>query len=49
MDLVATVVFGVSKKLAFTKERFGKGNLDGMVFEYVISALHSREHICQDL
>ena len=33
IDLVTTRVLGVSKKLAFTKERRGNGNFDGMVSE----------------
>lgn len=48
MDLVAIRVLAESKKLAFTKERLGKGNLDGMVSEYPTSALlKATEHARQ--
>ena len=33
MDLLTSRLAALSKKLAFTKERCGKGNLDGMVLE----------------
>lgn len=39
MDFVAIMVLAESKKLAFTKDLFGKGNLEGMVSEYSTSAL----------
>ncbi len=50
MDLVAIWVLAESKKLAFTKERLGKGNLEGIVSEYPISALlkqqqHARQRL----
>lgn len=40
IDLLTAMLCAVSKKLAFTKDRPGKGNLEVIVFEYEISALH---------
>ena len=44
MDLLNSRSLLPSKKLDFTKERCPKGNLAGMVLEYVTSALHT--HTC---